>query len=36
VAAFDPMTMTQLVENELLGPVAEEIRARLERVIEAM
>jgi uncharacterized protein (DUF302 family) len=36
VAAFDPMTMTQLVDNELIAPVAEEVRERLVRVIDAL
>jgi uncharacterized protein (DUF302 family) len=36
VAAFDPMVMTKIVENSALLPVAQEMKARLERVIAAL
>ncbi|MGA9115332.1 MAG: DUF302 domain-containing protein [Bacteroidota bacterium] len=36
VAAFDPMVMTAVVDNPSLRPVAEQVRARLERVIRGM
>jgi len=34
VAAVDPLVAMQSVENEGLRPVAEEIQAKLKRVIE--
>ncbi len=34
VAAFDPRTMTALVGRDDMAPIAEEVRARLVRVIE--
>jgi uncharacterized protein (DUF302 family) len=36
VAAFDPAAMTAIVDNAALGPVAREMKARLERVIAAL
>ena len=36
VAAFDPMTMLLLLENEAMKPIAVEIQRRLKRVVEAM
>ena len=36
VAAFDPMTMAALVENEALKAIAEEVTARLRRVINSL
>ncbi len=36
VAAFDPMTMGQIIDNLKIEPVAMEVRARLERVIAAV
>ena len=36
VAAFDPMTMATLVENEALRSVAAEVAARLQRVINSL
>jgi uncharacterized protein (DUF302 family) len=36
VAAFDPMVMPLIVENAAITPVAQEIKARLERVIAAI
>jgi uncharacterized protein (DUF302 family) len=35
VAAFDPMVMASLVENEALKSIAEEVTARLQRVINS-
>jgi uncharacterized protein (DUF302 family) len=34
VSAFDPMAMTKLMENDKIRPVAEEVQARLKRVID--
>jgi len=36
VAAVDPVSSMQAVENEELAPIAGEIRARLERVINSL
>ncbi len=36
VAAFDPMVMTSVVDNPAIVPVAQEMKTRLERVIEAV
>jgi uncharacterized protein (DUF302 family) len=36
VAAFDPMSMTKLVDNENIKPVAEEVKRKLQRVVDAM
>jgi uncharacterized protein (DUF302 family) len=36
VAAFDPMSMTKLLDNESIKPVAEEVKRRLQRIIDAM
>ena len=36
VAAFDPMTMATLVENDALKSIAEEVTARLRRVINSL
>lgn len=36
VAAFDPMTMATMVENEALKSIAEEVAARLRRVINSL
>ncbi|MCX6121795.1 MAG: DUF302 domain-containing protein [Ignavibacteriales bacterium] len=36
VAAFDPMAMTKIVENSAIQPIAQEMKARLERVIAAV
>lgn len=33
VAIFDPMVMTDVMENEQMEPIASEVRERLERVI---
>jgi uncharacterized protein (DUF302 family) len=34
VSAFDPMVMMKVIDNEAMRPVAEEVKARLERVIQ--
>ncbi|TSA23387.1 DUF302 domain-containing protein [bacterium] len=36
VAAFDPMTMATLVENDALKSIAEEVTIRLRRVINSL
>jgi uncharacterized protein (DUF302 family) len=36
VAVFDPMSMTKMVENESLNIVAEEVAAKLQRVLNAV
>lgn len=36
VAIFDPMVMTQIIENETIKPIAEEVRSRLQRVFAAL
>jgi uncharacterized protein (DUF302 family) len=36
VAAFDPMTITRLLENDRVRAVAEEVKGKLQRVIDAM
>jgi uncharacterized protein (DUF302 family) len=36
VAAFNPMTMTALVDNRRLETIASEVRVRLERAIESV
>ena len=36
VGIFDPMTMTKMVENEALKPIAEDVAARLQRVFRAI
>jgi uncharacterized protein (DUF302 family) len=36
VAVFDPMTMMNIVKNSAILPVAQEMKARLERVITAV
>jgi uncharacterized protein (DUF302 family) len=36
VGAFDPMSMTKLVENEALKPIAEDVAARLQRVLDSL
>ena len=36
VAVFDPMTMMNIVKNSAILPVAQEMKARLERVIAAV
>ena len=36
VAAFDPMTMLKVLDNEKIQPIADEIQQRLRRVIDAM
>ncbi|MFI5252812.1 MAG: DUF302 domain-containing protein [Bacteroidota bacterium] len=36
VSAFDPITMTSMIDNPAIKPIAEEISAKLKRVIDAM
>ena len=36
VAAFDPMSMSRIMENPAVQPIAEEMKSRLERVIAAV
>lgn len=36
VSVFDPMVMTAVLDNPAMGPIAEEVRARLERVVASM
>jgi uncharacterized protein (DUF302 family) len=36
VSVFDPMIMTKIVTNEDLKPIAEDVKARMERVLEAV
>ena len=36
VAAFDPMSMTKVLDNEKVKAVAEEVKQRLQRVINAV
>jgi uncharacterized protein (DUF302 family) len=36
VSAFDPMVMVAVLENQMMKPVAVEVKQRLERVIAAM
>lgn len=36
VSIFDPMVMLKVLENEKMKPIADEVQARLKRVLEAM
>ena len=36
VSAFDPMAMMRVIDNEKMGPIAEEVRDRVKRVIDRM
>ncbi|HXF99930.1 MAG TPA: DUF302 domain-containing protein [Bacteroidota bacterium] len=36
VAIFDPMVMTQILDNPALEPIATEVRQRLQRVLAAL
>jgi len=36
VSAFDPMVMVSVTENPKVTPIAEEVRKRLQRVVEAV
>lgn len=36
VAAMDPVTALQLTDNAEIGPIAKEVRERLQRVLEAV
>jgi uncharacterized protein (DUF302 family) len=36
VAAFDPLSMTKVTDNEMVRPVAEEVKQKLQRVINSV
>ncbi len=36
VAAFDPMSMTKVLDNEGVKPIAEDVKGKLQRVISAV
>jgi len=36
VAAFDPISMTKVMDNEMVRPVAEEVKQKLQRVIDSV
>ena len=36
VAAFDPLSMSRIMDNPLVEPIAAEVKQRLERVVEAV
>lgn len=36
VSAFDPLSMSRIVDNPAIQPIAEETKQKLQRVIEAM
>jgi uncharacterized protein (DUF302 family) len=36
VGAFDPMSMTKMVENEVLKSIAEDVATRLQRVLNSL
>lgn len=36
VAAIDPVSQFELVDNPAVGPIADEVRAKLERVLEGV
>jgi uncharacterized protein (DUF302 family) len=36
VAAFDPISMTKVMDNEMVRPVAEEVKQKLRRVIDSV
>jgi len=36
VAAFDPMSMTKVLDNEAMEPVAAQVKTKLERLIQAI
>jgi uncharacterized protein (DUF302 family) len=36
VAAFDPISMTRVMDNEMVRPVAEEVKQKLQRVIDSV
>jgi uncharacterized protein (DUF302 family) len=36
VSIFDPMVMTRILENDAMTPIAEEVRTRLQRVLDAV
>ena len=36
VSVFDPMVMTRVVDNEKIAPVAEQVKEKLERVLQSV
>jgi uncharacterized protein (DUF302 family) len=36
VAAFDPISMTRVMDNEMVRPVAEEVKQKLQRIIDSV
>ncbi len=36
VSVFDPMIMTKVVDNEKIAPVAEQVKEKLERVLQSV
>lgn len=36
ISVFDPMLITKVIDNEELKPIAEEVKAKMERVLEAV
>jgi uncharacterized protein (DUF302 family) len=36
VSVFDPMVMTKIIDNENIRSIAEDVKARMERVLEAV
>lgn len=36
VAAFDPMSMVKIMDNELMQPIATQVKVKLERAIKAV
>ncbi len=36
IAAFNPMVMTQLIDNPAIGAIAEQVKQRLERAVSAV
>lgn len=36
VSIFDPIVMTNVIDNPAMGPVAEEVKTKLKRVLEAV
>jgi uncharacterized protein (DUF302 family) len=36
VSIFDPLVMTKIIDNEKIKPVAEEVKQKLQRVLEAV
>jgi len=36
ISVFDPMLITKVIDNEELKPIAEEVKAKMERVLKAV